>query len=280
MKKNKNQGWIKYSVGLAIFIAVIGLLPLCKKNNNNNPPPPDVDSTMRLEPGRYIIRSRFICQDGGGFILRSSSNYETIAWEPTSPENLPWQKEADEYIWTVQEIEAVANNPSTPGALVRVGYRLYQPVPGGGYRMLAMFRPATNPENSDEHGSGPVESLEYFAVTELPDSLIGPKTPEFIEANPGYFDGASTTFSIISPTDSTYRVFNDGLPFSFHGRGWNDWIMSLTTKPDGKSCDDYRIKPVMRKKLRSGLHFLPDPNRPHYIPDVCYVTQLVFEKVE
>jgi hypothetical protein len=279
--KNSTLDNVKYACSIALFVACFTVLSQCKKNNPAPPTVPDEDTTQRLAPGRYIIRTKYICPDGGGFILGSQSNFELQTWQPTNPENVRWQKTADEYIWTVQEIKAVANLPSTPGATVRVGYRLYQTVPGGGYRILAMYRPSSTPEDNADHGSGPTEYISYLAATELPDSLIGPKSADFIASNPGYFDGPSSVFSITSPTDTTYRVYNEGLPFGFNNRGWNEWVVSATVRPDGSNCSDLRPEPVMRKEITGvGCTFIPDPNRPYYIPDVCYVTQLVFEKVD
>lgn len=268
---------IKYLVVVLVIVVSATMLPQCKKNTPVKPP--DEDSVQRLEPGaRYIIRTRYICPDGGGFILASQSNYEMIKWIRTNPEDVEWQKTADEYTWTVQEFRAHANMGT---GTVHAGFGFYQSPPFGGYMMLGMYRPPAVGEDLLGHGDGPTERLQLIGMSELPDSIISGVSNEYAAAHPEYFEQPSVIFSIRSPTDSTSRAYNSGVKYTFNGRNWNEWLMAVTARPDGSNCDDYRSEPVMRKEITGvGCTFIPDPNRPGYIPDVCYITQLVFEKVD
>lgn len=270
------KNYIKLLSGVVIIVVAV-LMPRCKKNTPSTPPD---DDSARLEPGaRYIIRTRFICPDGGGFILASSSNFEVLRWEWTNQENVQWQKGAEEYTWTVQEFKARANG-GNPNATVHMGYGFYQTTPGGSYMMLGTGRPGDPGEDLLDHGDGPTERLQLIGMSQLPDGLIAPVSQEYAAAHPEYFEEPSTIFDLRMPTDSTWRAYNSGIKYTFNGRNWKEWLMSVTAKPTGSNCDEYRSEPVMRKEITGvGCTFLPDPNRPGYIPDVCYITQLIFEKV-
>lgn len=277
MKTMKNPIAIKYVACILVIMSTAGTMTQCKKKSPLTPP--GEDSVTRLVPGaRYIIRTRYICADRGGFVLASQSNFELIKWMKTRPEDVEWQKTADDYTWTALEFRS--RSDIGPGT-VHMGFGFYQRTPGGGYMMLGTSRPSPAGDDLLGHGNGPTEQLSLIGMNELPDTLIGAVSSEYAAAHPEYFEAPSVIFSIRSPTDSTYRMVNSGKLYTFNGRSWPDWWVSVSARPDGSNCDDYRYEPVMRKEITGvGCTFIPDPDRPYYIPDVCYITQLVFEKAD
>ncbi|MFT3948956.1 MAG: hypothetical protein QM763_18470 [Agriterribacter sp.] len=248
-------------------------LTQCKKKGVT--PPVDTDEKNVVENGRYIIRSKYFC-NGGCFVFRSASNYETINWEWTTKENLESIKtDADPfnyYVWNIAKTGAIGSgiyiyaDPLSPdGVSERLlnplsYYAIYQQMPDGYYSYLPQDRlPPGYTEDPAETG-GP----------SLYASMINTDVSPVSNA----FDHDLARVFLRQITDSTRRII------LLRDNTWST-VFSLLVDPDGSDCDNLDNTNYLRPVWR-GTWLCPHSS---YIGDRwhiddCYTSQLVLEKID
>lgn len=252
---------------LTCTLSLVIFLSQCKKNNTVNLPGTPQDTGKAITDGRYIIRTKYICEDGGAFVLRSASNYELITWEWTVPENLQSQKNDEQYIWDVKNgvptgpgVAALPSNSYAAGAVKR--YQIYQRLPNGDYHYFL------NPvgESLDDqlgYGKGPSAPASIF-------SNNGPYT-DFYSGDPALEPTeVHTLMHVYSITDSTYRIGAWDSPL----KSW--WYFSMEHDPQSSDCSTFHETPFWRNTW-----ICPNSGATGSVwkSDFCCISQLVFEKV-
>ena len=261
---------------ITFFLASVFFCTLtqCKKAKNT-PPPVDTDEKNVVENGRYIIRSKYLCNNGC-FVFRFASNFETIIWEWTTKENLESvKKDADPfnpYVWDIAKTGAIGQgliiyaDSSNPNGYTEKlvnpmsYYAIYQQMPDGNFSYLLQDR--ILPGYTDD----PAETGGPSLYASMINTDISPVSNEF--------DKDLARVFLRQITDSTRRII------LLRNNTWSTFF-SLLVDPDGSDCDDLEninySRPVWRGTwLCPNSAYIGDP----WPYDVCFSSQVVLEKVD
>lgn len=261
---------------LIIFLLVtitLSTFTKCKKNNTQKPV--DNDEKNVVEDGRYIIRSKYFC-NGGCFVFRSASNYETINWEWNTKENLESIKDDSDpfnsYVWNIAKTGAIGSglyiyaDPTSPDGVSEKllnplsYYAIYQQMPDGYYSYLPQDRLPVGYTEDPAGTGGP----SLYASMHNTD--VSPVSNDF--------DHDLARVFIRQITDSTRRIT------LLRNNTWSTFF-SLLVDPDGSDCDDLDdvnySHPVWR-----GSWLCPHSSTigNAWRIDACYTSQFVLEKID
>lgn len=248
----------------------------CKKGKT--PAPPVAKEDKLIEKGKYIIRTKYFC-NGGCFVFRSFSNYETITWEWTTKENLEGIKKEtnsfNDYVWDIAKTGAIGSgiviypNPSGSNGISEQlmnplnYYAVYQEKPDGFFHYLP---------NSPRLGDYPPDEAETGGLSKYVQTISTDISPVSND-----FDHDLARIFIREATDSTHRIqlMHDGM--------WTTWF-SLLADPDGSDCDEpgnINNRPTWRNSwLCPNTAYIDDGLGSIWRLDGCYTSQLVLEKVD
>lgn len=255
---------MKKTIYFLLIITLPGLFSQCKKNST--PVQPSQDDQPLTYKWPYIIRTKFLCNDGRAFVLRSASNYETLQWEPVTRQQLDEIKadnpnSSNPYIWKfdgavftgmrVATLPGYGNITST-FLNARKIFSIYQQGDDNVKRYLVPPTGTTTDEDHTSLGIGP-SHWAFLAAYEDED-----------------LKQMDLSVSRSNPTDSTIRLESWGTPH------W--WYLSLPTDPDDV-CDDFNASVIWRSTF-----ICPNSTviggTDWWKFDHCAVSQLVLEKVE
>lgn len=262
---------MKYLITTIAVITITLFFAQCKKGKT--PAPPVANDDKLIEKGKYIIRTKYFC-NGGCFVFRSVSNYETISWEWTTKENLESIKEdADpfnSYVWDIAKTGAIGDalfvytDPSSPdGWSERLinplnYYTIYQQKPDGFFHYLPNSPlPLNNSPDEAETGG----RSKYVAMV---STNVSPVSDDFNHDLGRIF--------IRESTDSTHRFI-----LTSNG-GWSTFF-SLLTDPRDSHCEPGNVNP---RPAWTGSWLCPNTASVSnsWGVDACYTSQVVLEKVD